>query len=102
VSKPKEKYPVSEYNRVELGMRFKHHAPHGDQSERYEACRARALAFALWIERNMPHSREKALAVTKIEEAMFWANAAIARREYRPAEPCETGRKPDRKPKKKT
>jgi len=28
-----------------------------------------------------PDSRERSLALTKIEEAVFWANAAIAREE---------------------
>lgn len=40
-----------------------------------EACRAAAHA----IDQKCPAGREKALALTKIEEAMFWANAAIAR-----------------------
>lgn len=28
---------------------------------------------------NIPECREKSLAITKLEEYMFWANAAIAR-----------------------
>ena len=31
------------------------------------------------VEVTGPSSREQALAITKLEEAMFWANAAIAR-----------------------
>jgi hypothetical protein len=33
-----------------------------------------------------PQGREQALAITKLEEAMFWANAAVARDSGRPAE----------------
>jgi hypothetical protein len=31
------------------------------------------------VETTGPSTREQALAITKLEEAMFWANAAIAR-----------------------
>lgn len=31
-----------------------------------------------------PMSREQSLAITKLEETMFWANAAIAREEVEP------------------
>lgn len=31
------------------------------------------------LDEQLPDGREKALAITKFEEVMFWANAAIAR-----------------------
>lgn len=37
--------------------------------------------FAVLIDADCPESREKSLALTKVEEAVMWANAAIARRE---------------------
>ena len=33
------------------------------------------------INKQCPDSREKSTAITKIEEAVMWANAAIARNE---------------------
>ena len=35
--------------------------------------------LAYLIDDLCPKSREKSLAITKIEEAMMWANASIAR-----------------------
>lgn len=65
----------------ELNNRFTYHAPMGDQTARYEFLRAHAKDLALKIVEATPVSREQSLAITKLEEAVFWANAAIARNE---------------------
>lgn len=64
----------------ELRVRFSYHPPFGDLPEKYERVRNEALAFALLIRDYVPDSRERALAITKLEEAVLWANAGIARR----------------------
>lgn len=60
---------------------FTYHAPKGDQQERYEELRSQARFLAHFINDKCPESREKALAMTWLEGAIFWANAAIARNE---------------------
>lgn len=70
--------PVTE---AELETRFTYHAPHGDQTTRYEQLRATAKALAADLVALTPESREQSLALTALEESVFWANAAIARRE---------------------
>ena len=65
----------------ELETRFTYHAPKGNQPPRYEDIRAQGRDFANALVLQCPDSRELSLALTKIEEAIFWANAAIARRE---------------------
>lgn len=65
----------------DLENRFTYHAPKGDQAERYERIRAVGLRLAHCVNDLAPDSREKSLALTKIEEAVMWANAAIARNE---------------------
>jgi len=68
-------------NDPELENIFTYHAPKGDQQERYELLRAEAKKLAYLICFKCPLSREKTIALSKLEEAIFWANASIARNE---------------------
>jgi hypothetical protein len=65
----------------ELNKRFRYHAPKDNQPEKYAQIRAAALDFAVLINELCPDSREKAFAMTGLEEAVMWANASIARNE---------------------
>lgn len=65
----------------ELEVRFTYHAPNEEQARRYPILRGHAHAFAREISRLTKPSREQSLALTHLEEAVMWANAAIARRE---------------------
>lgn len=60
---------------------FTYHAPHGDQADRYTEIRGTGGDFATMLVELCPPSRELSLALTAIEEAVMWANAAIARNE---------------------
>lgn len=55
--------------------------PDGGQVARYRTIRAEAKSLAITVEGLCPDSREKSLAMTKIEEAVMWASASIARNE---------------------
>lgn len=72
--------PITEADR---NNRFKHHAPASDSKKPplYERIRETMREAADVVVANTPECREQSIAVTKLEEAMFWANAAIARNE---------------------
>lgn len=64
----------------EMARRFEHHAPRDEIVIRaHEDTRKIFRAAAETVDVLCPEGREKSLAITKIEEAMMWANAAIAR-----------------------
>jgi hypothetical protein len=65
----------------EMETRFTYHKPQGTQGYRYIQIRDKAKDLAYFIVENTPESREQSLAITELEQAIFWANAAIARRE---------------------
>ena len=58
---------------------FKYHAPKDGQNDKYIALRAKGKELAYLIDTLCPNSREKSLAMTKLEEGIMWANASIAR-----------------------
>ena len=72
---------LTEQDIAYLQKAFQYHPPKGDQAERYQRIRAMARAFAIEILSNCPQSRERSLALTKLEEASMWANSSIARNE---------------------
>lgn len=63
----------------ELENRFAFHEPDSLKIDKYNGIREQARYFAEVILELTPDSREQSLAITKLEEVMFWANAAIAR-----------------------
>ncbi len=74
-------YPVSKRVGDQLANTFTYHPPKGSQAQRYEMLRGNAQKLAFEIATFTPESREQSLALTKLEEAIFFANAAIARNE---------------------
>jgi len=75
------KYSVADDRMAQLENCFIYHSPKNDQPERYVLLRNTAKELAYFIIENTPPSREQSLALTKLEEAVFWANAGIARNE---------------------
>jgi hypothetical protein len=66
---------------MSIKNRFTYHPPKAGQPERYEEIRDRARDYANYLACVCPDSRELSLAITKLEEVVFWSNASIARNE---------------------
>jgi hypothetical protein len=78
----KEVRPVTE-QKADICNRFTYHQPKLElhQVERYGDIRDRGRDLAMHLLNQCPESRELSLAITKLEECVMWANAAIARNE---------------------
>ncbi len=63
----------------DLDNRFMFHPASGPTIYRHEGVRENCRDLAIWLNSSLPEGREKSVAITKLEEVMFWANAAIAR-----------------------
>lgn len=66
---------------AQIEHNFTYHAPKPGQPEKYTELRNKAKELALMIIESTPSSREQSLALTQLEQAVFWTNAAIARNE---------------------
>jgi hypothetical protein len=58
---------------------FRYHAPKEGQPAMYEAIRDAGHKMAKLLVATCPEGRELATALTNIEQAVFWGNAAVAR-----------------------
>lgn len=65
----------------ELKKRFTYHPPAEQKARIHHAVRCKGAEMAGYIDGACADSREKSLALTKLEECVMWANAAIAREE---------------------
>ena len=68
--------PMSEAE--QLTNWFSYHPPLPGQSESYERIRAAALEFARVVMAECPASADRTVAIRKVREAVYNANASIA------------------------
>lgn len=66
-------------DRDDLKHRIDYHRPSEEGIQKIAAMRRLALEWSLSVRGLVPEGREQSIAFTKIEEALFWAIAGIAR-----------------------
>lgn len=65
---------------TEIEKRFTFHPATPEKAETYETIRGNAKQLAHLLHSVAPDSRELSLALTALDEVVFWSNAAVARR----------------------
>lgn len=65
--------------RERIENNFRNHTVTAEQAESLGLVRETCKDVAVMLIQHCPDSRELSLALTKLEEVMFWADAAIAR-----------------------
>lgn len=63
---------------ADVESRFTFHPVQPGQAERYQKIRDTAKEFAYLLLESVPAGRERALALTHLQEVSMWANAGIA------------------------
>lgn len=66
---------------LRLAERFTFHPATSDQAERYSSIRNEGFHFAMFLKEHCPGSPELTNAINMVDQAVMWANAAIARNE---------------------
>jgi hypothetical protein len=66
----------------DIDHRFAFHPATSDEKkDAHRSIRQGCRQLAHFINASVPDGREKSLAITQLEEVMFWGNAALARQE---------------------
>jgi hypothetical protein len=66
----------------DLENRFNYHTPRSTKRrEAHTGIRLSCHELAKYLDEMIPEGREKSLAITNLEQVMFWANAALARQQ---------------------
>lgn len=74
----------TELSRDALRVSHSHRTPDEDAQRRLREIRQRCLDLAIFIDDQLPPSRERSCAMTKLDEARMWAcSAAVAGGEIR-------------------
>lgn len=63
----------------DIDNRFQYHRPNEATARKHQDVRILCHDVAENLNALLPEGREKSLAITHLEEAMFWANASLAR-----------------------
>lgn len=64
---------------TDIENRFTYHPPSEERVVKHIQIREHGKAIVELLNEMVPDGREKSLAITKIEEAIMWANAGLAR-----------------------
>jgi hypothetical protein len=65
----------------DIDNRFRFHPASPEKAKKHEFVRDLCKMTAHDLNDRLPEGREKSLAITHLEEVMYWANAAIARQQ---------------------
>jgi len=79
--------------RGDIESRFSFHPGTATTGPKHDEVRRKMRLLALWVLDDVPESRERSLALTALQEAMMWCNAAIAI--HTEDEPLLPGRRDD-------
>lgn len=66
-------------NMDDLTNRFRYHRPDEAKAGKHTLIREKCFELACELNSLIPDGREKSLAMTHLEDVMFWSNAGIAR-----------------------
>ena len=75
------KYEITDAERERIDNECEYHAPTEDQIERYNELRELEKQVKTQFHGKAPPSRERSIALTKLDEAFMMVRAAIARNE---------------------